>query len=336
MQMATTVRGLVVTIAPLLIAVGACRGNSPVTPAPTQTPSAATPGQPAAATGCAATSVGLTPLSDLGSGTYQGQPGGLYPGGVNARPSSHEASGIARARAIQPMNGAGAPSTTGRYVLVSIGMSNTTQEFSTFKPLADGDGQKDPRLAIVDGAQGGMTGTNWASAGCSCWTVLDQRLASAGVTGSQVAIAWIKLAEQQPTQGWPLAARILQGNIVTVAQLLKQRFPNLQLAYLSSRIYAGYATTSLNPEPYAYESGFAVRWAIEELTGDANAPWVSWGPYLWADGLKPRSDGLTWACGDLNDDGTHPSATGRRKVADMLLAFFKSDSTAREWFLVNP
>ena len=243
---------------------------------------------------------------------------------------------MALARAIQPLNSAGAPSASGRYALISIGMSNTTQEFSVFKPMADGDAQKDPHLTIVDGAQSGMTGTDWANPGCSCWSVLDQRLASAGVSANQVATAWIKLAERQPTQGWPAAAQILQANIVTVAERLKQRFPHLQLVYLSSRIYAGYATSTLNPEPYAYESGFSVRWAIEQLMSDATAPWVAWGPYFWADGTKPRRDGLIWVCGDLIDDGTHPSATGRQKVADMLLAFFKSDSTAREWFLANP
>ena len=45
------------------------------------------------------------------------------------------------------------------------------------------------------------------------------------------------------------------------------------------------------------------------------------------------ADGLTWTCSDLVSDGTHPSTTGRTKVANALLAFFQTDSTAREWFL---
>ena len=49
-----------------------------------------------------------------------------------------------------------------------------------------------------------------------------------------------------------------------IVRMLKGRFPNLQLAYVSSRSYAGYATTELNPEPYAYESAFAVRWLIQD------------------------------------------------------------------------
>lgn len=106
------------------------------------------------------------------------------------------------------------------------------------------------------------------------------------------------------------------------------------------------STKATRREPYAYESAFSVRWLIEEQVGgspalnhDPNAgpvmaPWLAWGPYLWADGLVPRaSDGLTWACGDFStSDGTHPAETGRAKVAQMLLDFFTSDPTAAPWF----
>ena len=44
----------------------------------------------------------------------------------------------------------------------------------------------------------------------------------------------------------------------------KQKWPNVRIAYVSSRIYAGYANTGLNPEPYAYEGAFAMRWVIED------------------------------------------------------------------------
>lgn len=70
---------------------------------------------------------------------------------------------------------------------------------------------------------------------------------------------------------------------------------------------------------------------------DGHAPWLSWGPYLWADGMRAREDGLTWACADLvTTDGTHPSSGGQRKVAGMLVDFLKSDTTARPWFVRPP
>jgi hypothetical protein len=319
----------------------ACGGDQ--TPTAPSAPAASQP--PAGATGCARTSVGLRPLTDLGAATYQGQPGGLYGAGSNSRPPGHDAAGRALARAIGPRDAAGRPSADGRYVFISIGMSNTTQEFSAFEPLGDADPLKDPRLVIVDGAQGGVTAADWAAEGCPCWATLDQRLRSAGVAPGQVAVAWVKLADRQPSTGWPAYAQRLTEETIRVLQIARARYPNLQLAYLSSRIYAGYATTTLNPEPYAYESGFSVKWVVEEqiagspaLTYDAaqgppRAPWVAWGPYLWADGLTPRGDGLTWACTDLQGDGTHPSGAGRQKVAQLLLQFVREDTTAREWFL---
>jgi len=59
-----------------------------------------------------------------------------------------------------------------------------------------------------------------------------------------------------------------------------------------------------------------------------------WGPYLWADGLNPRkSDGLVWKREDFARDGTHPSQSGREKVAQMLLDFLKTSPFAKPWFV---
>jgi hypothetical protein len=137
------------------------------------------------------------------------------------------------------------------------------------------------------------------------------------------------------------------GNIV---RALRVRYPNLQQVFISSRIYGGYATTPLNPEPYAYESGFSVKWLIQAQISqvqagtisdgragdlsDAVAPWLAWGPYLWADGMTARSDGLVWERQDLTaSDGTHPSQSGQAKVGAMLLEFFKGSPYTSCWFL---
>src|SRR5918992_184576 len=60
---------------------------------------------------------------------------------------------------VHPLNAKGQPDPNGRIVLLSIGMSNTTQEFSRFKQMADADPDKNPRVTIVDGAQGGQDAT---------------------------------------------------------------------------------------------------------------------------------------------------------------------------------
>jgi lysophospholipase L1-like esterase len=302
-------------------------------------------GLPAAAlaANCAVTSVAFTPLPDLGTGTYQGYQGGLYPGGSNARPSAHDAAGRALAVAMRPIDG--------RTVLISIGMSNTTAEFRRFVPLAMNDPRRNPDLLVVDCAKGGQSADVAANPNSAYWDTVMARLAAAGATPEQVRAAWVKEAVPRPTQTFPDDALQLETYLRAIAMNLQDKFPNILITYFSSRIYAGYATgvSSLNPEPYAYQSGFAVKWLVadqiagsdpglnyDSQLGPVESPWIGWGPYLWADGLVPRSDGLTWECSDFAADGTHPSAQGAVKVADMLLDFFTSDATATPWFLAQP
>jgi hypothetical protein len=129
--------------------------------------------------------------------------------------------------------------------------------------------------------------------------------------------------------------------------ITKSKFPNAKLCYLASRIYGGYDETLGHPEPYAYYQGWAVKELIEDqINGDpeltytgegAKAPWLSWGSYLWADGVSPRSDGLTWNCSaDFEDDGRHPSTLGEQKVASLVLNELLNDETAIPWLFENP
>jgi Cu/Ag efflux protein CusF len=293
----------------------------------------------------------LKPLTELGKEQYQGYEGGLYPDGKNERPAAHEAAGVALAKKVQPLDADGKPADDGSIVLLSVGMSNTTQEYSTFKRVADADKEKNPALVLVDGAQGGqpaaaIVNPDDNASGTRYWTTVDQRLKSAGVARAQVQAAWIKQADARPTQPFPKHAETLEKELGEIVRVLHDRFPNLKLVYLSSRTYGGYARTPLNPEPYAYESGFAVKWLIEkQLKGDAalncdpdkgavKAPWLSWGPYLWANGTTPRADGLTYEERDFREnDRTHPSASGQEKVAKQLLQFFKTDTTTKPWFV---
>ena len=292
---------------------------------------------------CSKTSSGLTPLND--PFYFSPDPlreGGLYPGRSNVRPAAHEAAGLAQAALVVPRDAGGSPNAaSGRIVFLSIGMSNTTQEFTAFRQLAAADSDRDPRVTVVDGAQGGWTAAGILANPDTYFNVITQRLTAAGATAAQVQAAWVKEADASPSNGFPAYARQLQTELASLARMLRVRYPNLRLAYLSSRIYGGYASSNLNPEPYAYESGFSVKWVIaDQIQGNpelsyasGTSPWLAWGPYLWADGLTMREDGLTWACAEFEQDGTHPGPAAEQKVGRMLLDFLHSDTTARLWYL---
>ncbi|HUT36855.1 MAG TPA: hypothetical protein VNE39_25460 [Planctomycetota bacterium] len=297
-------------------------------------------------------STGLVPLDQMtAQDKYKGEDGGLYGGGRNAPPEEHLKAALAEAANTRPLDAQGKPAPGGKIVLLSIGMSNTTQEFSKFKELADKDPARSPQVVIVDGAQGGQDAARWSTNDARAWTVAEERLRAAGVTVQQVQAVWMKHARIGPAQygEFPKHVEELKGHVLASLSIARERYPNLRVTFLSSRIYAGYAVTPLNPEPYAYESAFAVRGLIQDqikgeaklnwdaAKGPVKAPLLLWGPYLWGDGVTPRkSDGLVWQREDLGGDGTHPSGSGREKVARLLLGFFKSDPSAKGWFVRPP
>lgn len=310
------------------------------------------------------------PLTDMGDHAYRGFSGGLYSSGSNTPPADHAAVGAARAKNIRPLDANGNPDPNGKVVLLSIGMSNTSGEFcgwntttdcwpETFMAQATQDSSvNSSSLVLVNGAQGGKDAETGHRPSDRYYDVIRAtRLSEFGVAEKQVQIVWLKQADARPTGSLPDSsadAYRLQSNLAEIVRALKVRYPNLQQLFLSSRTYGGYATKKLNPEPYAYESGFAVKWLIQAQieqmgnggqivdarAGDLNydtmvAPWIAWGPYLWADGLNPRSDGLVWERADFKRDGTHLAEPGRAKVGALLLDFFKTSPATSCWFLAG-
>ena len=319
----------------------------------------------ASASDCDAVSTGLIPITDLGAGLYLGQfQGGLYANGSNDLPPAHATLGLQRAEAIQPLNTLGNVDASGHIVMISIGMSNATQEFCaqegtdscepwTFMGQAavHPDVDRDT-VAIVNGAIGGKPASAWLDVSNELtWGVVADRLQDQGLSERQVQVAWIKQANGGPDLSLPddnADAHLLAESIAQIVRNAKLRYPNLTMVFLSSRIYAGYSTSNLNPEPFAYESAFTVKWLIEaqirqmatgvvdqrlgDLDANAGAPWMVWGPYLWADGANPRGDGLIWKCDDFQSDGTHPATPGEEKVGAALLEFMLESSFTRPWF----
>jgi hypothetical protein len=332
--------------------------------------------RPAYGKDCDLTWPGLVPLVDLGAGLYLNRfEGGLYPDGFDEPPAGHLAEGLARAHSIEPLDVNGDPSASGKVVLLSIGMSNASQEFcSTLGPEPcdaqsfmgqaaadpDVDGQ---HLVILNGARGGQVAETWDDPQDNNYDGLKSGVLEAkGLSEAQVQAVWLKNVNANPTVSLedcgdmplstcPADAVQLLSRLGSIVRAIRSRYPNTQLVLLSSRIFGGYSTESLNPEPYAYESGFAVKWLIEAqiaqmtgaevdpIAGDLHyddTPWLGWGPYLWANGTNPRSDGLVWPCANFLNDGVHPAASGVRKVGTALLDFFLNSELTKPWFVPEP
>ncbi|MGH8924771.1 MAG: hypothetical protein ACRDWA_09085 [Acidimicrobiia bacterium] len=296
---------------------------------------------PAPASGqsaCDNTSTGLIPLIDLDGGAYQGQPGGLYSGGNGLTDQALEL-GLARAAMVTPLGVDGVAAAEGSIVMVALGVSNTLGEFKAFSALLDM--AQDPRLVLVNGAQVGQSINRWiGSRSDGTWDTVERKLTESGVDARQVQVAWIKMPSDDRGPATLEDARIHAEKLENLVRLLPDHFPNIQLAYLSSRSYGGYIPGP-DSEPNAYQDGFAVRWAIEGIgtgpdidptQGAPELPWVGWGPYLWADGTTPRSDGLFYECSDYQPGGVHPADGATEKIAHLLLDHFRTDPTAANWF----
>jgi hypothetical protein len=217
--------------------------------------------------------------------------------------------------------------------MVGIGLANAVEEFKAFGQAAAQDASVNSALTFVDGP-GGWDAVRISKRGARYWNMLDARLRNAGLARNQVQVIWLKQAIAGEDRPFPQNARALQNHLRAIVRLATARFPNLHVVYVSSRTYGGYAITHLNPEPFAYQSGFAAKWLVQDgIEGRlGKRVWVGWGPYLWTDGLAGRRDGLIWACEDVQRDGTHPSPSGVRKVSRLLMEFFTADPTTKPWF----
>jgi len=312
----------------------------------------------------------LKSLTDMGpNDEYHGAKGGLYPDASNERPAVHTKAGLELAKQIQPLDADGKPSPEGKIVLLAIGFSNTVQAFGGLMQAAEKDKDLNPRLALVNGAQGGRSAfmiknPDDHSIGEEYWkTWVPDHLKSAGATAARVQAIWLKETDAslppatQEALGvenyvpplkmeFPKSAQTLESELEMIVRAMPRFFPNLKLVYVSSRSYGGWALREGNREPFSYETGFAVKWLIEkQIKGDpalnydaakgkVEAPWLSWGPYLWANGDRPRKDAFSFTLEDYREnDRMHYSPQGQIKIGNLMLRFFKTDATSKSWFL---
>lgn len=309
-----------------------------------------------------------TPLHELAS-TYFGLSGYFYQGS-NTPPPAHTALGLAQATAIEPLATDGTPlpaSQGGRIVFLAMGFSNTNGKWclrgslfgitcnswsfmgrwktnSQMRQAVDG-------VQLFNGTTKGGTTVKWDDPMDVDYDNVSSALAAQGLTPLQVQVMYVEVVLGNPTLSLPNSnADTYQlvragGNQM---RAIKTRYPNVHQTYVAPRDYAGYAKTTLSPEPYAYETAFAVKWLIQAqitqlatgiidpLAGDLDlsvAPWLTWGPYLWATST-PRADGLFWTLSHYDPkDGMHFSKSGETKASSWMMSWFSSSPFSTCWLL---
>jgi len=241
---------------------------------------------------------------------YKGLPGGLVDNGVPV---------------VTP--------TRGRIVIIAISMSNGQQEFARFIDLFAGDAAVNPAIGLVNCARGGNALESWLQKQ-SLWDDCKTAVQNASFGLDQIRVVWAKDADQFTSESSTLPDPDadyfhLIDNISALSQRIGEEFPSTQAIFHTSRIYAGYVAAArqrARGEPISYEGSLAINEVIRrqqrnELPG---APWVGWGPYLWADGTTPNGSGIFWVREDFEGatgDNPHPSLQGEAKVAEALQAF---------------
>jgi hypothetical protein len=339
------------------------------------------------------------PQANGGCLTYLSFSGGLYENCSDDVPSDHSADGLNFVSQIQPLDTTGIASPNGKIVFVSTGHSVAATDFGAFVTTAQVSSAVNTKtMALSNSALSNMTACYWFPAygppNCDSseqnnYDRIAANMASRGISPLQVQVMWtennngrthansrgclptgtlcVPLCDPTSTSCTNTATNTdalnVEWELGNTMRAAKVRWPNLKLAFFTSRNYGGYAPAGgSDPEPYAFEAGLAVKWliqaqinqmrtgVIDPIAGDLNynngtAPWIAWGPYFWADGSIPRSDDLVWCFGsatsgppcngeqDYQPDGQHPS--GETKQVNMLMNFFLNSPYTHPWFAAN-
>jgi hypothetical protein len=272
--------------------------------------------------------------------------------------------------AIEPLatDGTALPAAQGgRIVFLSMGFSNTNGKWC-LRGSVDGvtcnswsfmgrwrtNGQmRQPvdGLQIFNGTTKGGTTPKWDDPADLEYENIANALAAQGLSPLQVQALYVEIVLPNAFISLPDTNADMYKLVQAAGnqmRAIKVRYPNTRQVYISPRDYAGYSKGMLSREPFAYESAFAVKWLIQAqitqlatgvvdtLAGDLDlsvAPWLTWGPYLWATST-PRADGLFWLISHFDTkDGVHFSKSGETKASGWMMGWFNASPFSMCWLL---
>ncbi len=307
---------------------------------------------------CDNDSLGWIPIQDLGTGYYGIFQGGLYQGGTNNPPTSHLNKGIAIAKKLKPLDTLGNVNyATGKIVLAGFGASTVGGPFNHMIQIMKSETGLNPCMKAVNAANGSDGLEELTIENEEFWDYIKVfKLAEKGLTPIQVQVGWLMHSSRIDSNSVETEAYIdsLVKRFTIAVQAMTYYYPNLKILYVSGFPYGGYADPTkvlyhVIAEPASYNHNFAVKKLIQnQINGSPDlryktpgkvAPYLIWGPPIWADGKNPNLDGLSWNCEtEFAEDGGgyHMTNLGKDKLGDILLDFFETDTLSKGWFLDGP
>lgn len=297
---------------------------------------------------CENDSTGLIPLNDLGTGYFEGKQGGLFPGGTNAEDplSQHYKKGKNFAKNLKPLDSLGNINYDGGVILMAgFGPSVPGHMLDHFVPIVrdttDDVYKTNICFDAINMGAGGK-GLDYAIGADSTkyWNQMLKKIEDKGYTAEQLQVGWMYFNDKYDSTGtmsFPETPERIADDLTFYLNELMERFPNIKIMFVSGRHYGGFADSTLEQypaisEPSSYWNNFAVKWLVERQITNASAdlkyfganikaPFITWGPYYWADGNIPRAtDGRLYQCSDFSaTDGFHLTDSTYERDADYLM-----------------
>ena len=304
---------------------------------------------------CDNDSLEALPLTELGPGFYMGYQGGLFPGGSNMDPNPHQSNGKKISKDIKPINSLGVIDyINGEISVIGVGPSVASDAFNEWKEKMNGLGW--PGVNACTNVKGNFIGGNsvvdMLDIDGIYWSNFLSGLASKSIEPIQVQVVWMLLVSSTDSSDINYYIDTVSEQYIQVIHNLYSMCPNLKEIFISGIHYTGYtvpehARYEYLVEPNGYWSNLVVKNVVSmQINGDPRlkytgpskqAPFITWGPYFWADGIKPRiADGLSWPCDNFRDDsiggGFHLKDEYKYKEGDMMNAFFQTNTISKIWY----
>jgi hypothetical protein len=283
------------------------------------------------------------PLNDLGTNTYKGYVGGLYPNGVNSPKNQYATDLLSASTQIIPLDTFGNAVSNGKIVFISLGGSTGGNTMQVLKKKTDTSILTNPKLKLLNCNNGyGSASLNSIETPTDpYWDHVTKILTGAKSSYKQVQVIYLETDDSSKSVTWPGRPNLVKNDLENCLRVFKHKFKNIKLVYVLGRTRTFGTQRPWNREPSPYYFGWGCKWAIEDQINNvpgteykgpnAVMPMLTWGFYEWADITPRKTDNFYWLPTETTD-GLHANDRGLDTLATRFKNFLLTDPYAGTWY----